>query len=397
MFKIIAPILALLGAIVYQLELPRMVRIFIGVGHTAEPLSSFPYTCRRIYHKGMEACEDMWLSQSTRQLFLACSDPLARAQWMPNMLHFNVSGRGLNDAIVVVDIDEMSPDKLKPRVLETPGFPGTNGDGRLHLVGLTGVDDSDGNVRLWVINAKPSVDPMSGEFSDNSKVGGNSTVELFRAGPYASSLDHVKTFAHSQIATPNNVAPVGDQGNSFYFTNDHGVTKTGIMGHLAPVLGGGDVSFCDDTTCKEVARGLKFPNGLAKGHDGLIYVPSSILGVIDVFEPQSNGNLTKVDQIDVGYSLDNLAVDSDGEIFAAVITDTFKFFAANNDPYGKDAPTAAVRIHKGLDGRYKVAKVIEDSLAEVLPASTAVVHDPKTGKLFFSGVSSPFVGVCEPK
>lgn len=44
----------------------------------------------------------------------------------------------------------------------------------------------------------------------------------------------------------------------------------------------------------------------------------------------------------------------------------------------------------------EVKKVLEDWEGEVLPGATAVVHDAKTGRVFLSGVVSPFVTVCEP-
>lgn len=59
------------------------VRLFLGIGHTLEPLSAFPYKCRRIEDERLQACEDMWLSEATRQLFLACSESKGRQQWSP--------------------------------------------------------------------------------------------------------------------------------------------------------------------------------------------------------------------------------------------------------------------------------------------------------------------------
>jgi hypothetical protein len=81
--KISASFVVLLSAILYQIQFPRMVSMGLGLGRDIEPLSAFPYTCRRIYHERLKACEDMWFSESTRQLFLACSDPLTRRAWLP--------------------------------------------------------------------------------------------------------------------------------------------------------------------------------------------------------------------------------------------------------------------------------------------------------------------------
>lgn len=70
-------------AVFFQLVLKDKIWLGLGIGRTLEPLSSFPYACHKISDPRLEACEDMYLSESTRQLFLACSDPLARSQWMP--------------------------------------------------------------------------------------------------------------------------------------------------------------------------------------------------------------------------------------------------------------------------------------------------------------------------
>jgi hypothetical protein len=142
----------------------------------------------------------------------------------------NVTGMNLDDAIIVLDVDDLSADvEVKPRILATPGFPGTNGDGLLHLTSLTGVDGDDGAIRLWVVNHKPSVDAATGELLDQPKVGANSTIELFTTGPKAETLEYVKTFASPQIASPNRVAAVGGDGEGVYFTNDHGTAMIGLV------------------------------------------------------------------------------------------------------------------------------------------------------------------------
>jgi len=126
-----------------------------------------------------------------------------------------------------MDIDDPTPSgSFSYRVLTTPDFSGVNGDGRLHLVGMTGSTSKDGStIQLWLVNAKPSLDGLTGEIADNEITGSNSTIEVFETGPQAATMKHVRTFADSQIATPNNVALTGDGG--FYFTNDHGPHKVG--------------------------------------------------------------------------------------------------------------------------------------------------------------------------
>lgn len=112
------------------------------------------------------------------------------------------------------------------RVLKTPGFPGVNGDGRIYSVGITGVASSvESDAQLWLVNDRPSVDPITGEFLDQEAVGANATIDVFATKPGAESMEHIKTYANQQIATPNNIAVTKDGG--FFFTNDHGPHKVG--------------------------------------------------------------------------------------------------------------------------------------------------------------------------
>ena len=149
-----------------------------------------------------------------------------------------------------------------------------------------------------------------------------------------------------------------------------------------------------------IPTGLSWPNGLVHNpHDGLLYVPSSMLGTVDIYNMTAAAAATKVDTVDVGYSIDNLMVDKDGDVWAAVFPVPKDLRAAFEDPhYGahKGTATAAMRIRKKSradDGNetggsgYVIDKVLEDGFGEVLPVSTSVVHDATTGRLFFSSES----------
>lgn len=74
---------ALITSIVYQLFLKNLIWVTLGVGRDVQPIADFPYKCRKIQDPRLQACEDMYLSEDTRQLFLACSDPASRKDWMP--------------------------------------------------------------------------------------------------------------------------------------------------------------------------------------------------------------------------------------------------------------------------------------------------------------------------
>lgn len=169
------------------------------------------------------------------------------------------------------------------------------------------------------------------------------------------------------------------------------------------------MSHCtSDNTCRIVSPGHKFPNGLAynrgpKG-DGLLYVPSSLLGRVYAYKPVSDGergDLQLVATIDAGFSLDNISPDAKGDMYIAAFPKATDLLAAYADPYGSSPATAAVRVRKGKQvagglaggddvaswAEFEVDKVIEDGAggkAEILPGTTTVVHDAATGRLFFS-------------
>ncbi|KAH6990098.1 hypothetical protein EDB80DRAFT_729476 [Ilyonectria destructans] len=392
--KVGLSVVALL-AVLFQVYLKDAVWLGLGIGRTIQPLSDFPYTCRRIVDTRMEACEDMWLSESTRQLFLACSDPISRSHWSPSVGDFNLTGRSKRDAMVVLDIDKPVGDGFELRVLKTPGYTGTAGDGLLSLAGFSGTDNIDqGTIELFIVNHRPSVDAETGEFLDHSAVGGNSTIELFETGPDATELRHLHTYVSKHIATPNRVAAAGR--DSFYFTNDHGPNKLGLQHLLSPIFRTGDVTFCNKAGCKPVVGGLQFPNGLSMGQDGLLYVPNSLPGTVGVYRILPDNGLEKVDEVFLGFSIDNLSVDKHGDIFAAAFPVGIEIFKAYKDPYNARPPSAALRMRKEKGG-YVVEKVIEDAFGDALPVATTVVHDVKTGRLFFTSVIAPFITVCEPK
>ncbi|KAF5972308.1 serum paraoxonase arylesterase [Fusarium coicis] len=379
-------------AILFQIYLKEAIWLGFGINRTIQPLSEFPYQCRKIVHPRLEACEDMYLSQSTRQLFLACSDPFARKQWQPNVGYRNVSGRSQRDAIVVLDIDKQTDNGFEFRVLKTPDFEGTAGDGLINLAGFSGVEQDNGDIDLFLINLRPSID-TDGKLLDQHVQGGNATIEHFVTGPRATEMKHVRTYANHGIATPNRVAAMNDE--SFYISNDHGPHKFGWRHHMSMILGFSDVTFCDTQTCKTGAPNLHFPNGLTI-KDNILYLPDSITGRLYIYRILHNRNLEKIDEVNLGYGVDNASIDENGDIWIAAFPIGVEIFKAYDDPYNAHPPSAVLRVRK-VEEEYVVEKVLEDAKGEVLPTATTVVHDVKTGRLFLISVISPFIAVCEPK
>ncbi|KLU83157.1 hypothetical protein MAPG_02222 [Magnaporthiopsis poae ATCC 64411] len=391
----------------------------IAYGRVLQPVSDFPYTCRRIENQPrLKACEDMWLSEATRQLFLACGDPAARSHWSPVVQKLNWEARSKIDAIIALDLDKPQPDgSFVHRVLPLKGYTG-NDQGRIFMNGIAGADkvQEDGRVKVTIAltNYGPSVDPATGAVLDQKRVGSNGTIEVFETtGPETHELRHVRTFAdRAGITTPNRPTLVGtDVEDGFYVTNES-KDRVGLKAGLAFFIAQGNVVYCrgDGSGCHEVATGYRFPNGLLRARDGLLYVPSSGDMTITVYREVIAGGettattirtLEKVALLDMdGYSVDNLAEDANGDLWLAAFPKPLDAMAITSDPYNFWPRSTVFRIRKSLAGgkmTLTADKIIEDRDKVVLPGTTTAVHDAKTGRLFLSGIATPFITVCDPR
>lgn len=181
----------------------------------------------------------------------------------------------------------------------------------------------------------------------------------------------------------DNVAPLAPHNQPRFKSWAH--TALGKFEHLLPTLK------------------LKFPNGLARGFDGLFYLPSSVDGQIRVLALHEDNTLQQIDTIRVGMPLDNISPDAKGDLYTAGFPN-MQSMKGMADPYGQKAPVTIWRIRKtvdaGTDGvrsvDYRIEKVIEDKVSKVLAGSTTVRHDAKTGRLFIGGKNSPssMMGAC---
>lgn len=103
--------------------------------------------------------------------------------------------------------------------------------------------------------------------------------------------------------------------------------------------------------------------------------------------------------------IDNLSVDSNGDVFAAGFPDSLALLAAIEDPWNVFPPSTVWRVRSvpegtgnaGQKAAFEVTKVLEDREGRFLGTTTTAVHDVKTGMFFLGGVTSPFLTVCEAR
>lgn len=385
-------VVVLAVATFYRVYLHQILVVF-GVFRTVQPIEDFPWHCTQIQHPLLEGCEDIWLDAEGRKLYGGCSDINTRLGWAPGGDKFNASARSGKDHISVLDVDQPGPDGLYGvRQLKIAN----NYPAELDLFGFD-VRKVGDRLRFWLVNMRPPVDPVTGAALGALEYGGNSTVEVFDLDQSSETLVHVKTIESDALVAANNLAVMED-GVGFLVTNDHD-SRVGTFRSLGFFFPGGSVSYCrtDTGKCRVIAdKDFSFPNGIVQGHDGLFYVAHSARGFITVHS-LIKGELVQVDKIPVGFPVDNLSVDVEGNIHVAAFPDVAAFYKLQTDPENtKNAPATVLKISKS-NGQYEVEKLVEDKEAKSIPISTAVTHDVQTNRLLMGGILSRGIGICKRK
>lgn len=296
---------------------------------------------------------------------------------------FNVTGRRPGGSeVIAFNIDAPGKDGLfGMRSVKTVGFTNAAGEKSLDFVGFDAEKLASGRIHFYMVNHGPPVDAES-QIIDATEIGANTTIEVFELSEGGDEMKHLRSVLSPAVWTPNRPAALG--GGAFVVSNDHSA-KVGLRKELDLFLGGGNVAYCSPKgDCHAATSSLKFPNGLAKGKDGLIYVPSSTDGTVRVFELQSDKMLKQIDVIQTPMPLDNISPDANGDLWVAAFPSFAKVMAAIADPWGATGPTTVLRIKKTNAG-YQVDKVLEDAESKVLSVATTVRHDVKTGRLFLGG------------
>ncbi|OKL61997.1 hypothetical protein UA08_02918 [Talaromyces atroroseus] len=387
---------ALAISAVYQSFLSNFLFVILGIGRGMQTIDDFPWTCTRLHHPLLEGCEHMWLDHDGRKLYGACTSATSRAGWNPGGNKYNLSARARTDHVSVLDIDQPGSDGLYGlRQLKVSGY-----QGELDLHGFD-VRRLGNTLRFWMINHRPPIDDSTGDFLDPKVFGANSTIEIFDLDYASETLKHVKTIFSNVIISPNGLAVEAD-GVGFVITNDHDA-KVGAFRDLEMLYGSGSLAYCRSDTgeCHIAAKnGFAFPNGIASDRNGFYYVAHSVTGIVTVHQLQ-NGSLNRVDEIPLGYPIDNLSMDAEGSLIAAAIPDVLGFTKASEDPYNLVAPATVLSVNGVVSQlqsgarQYDIAKIVEDKHGTALPTITVTLHDVKSNRLFLAGGFSPFLGICE--
>ncbi|CAG8976810.1 hypothetical protein HYALB_00009074 [Hymenoscyphus albidus] len=323
--------------------------------------------------------------------------------------NFNTTFRSKTDHISILNIDTPGADGLyniRPLPIPTTYQSAShNQEIDVHAISLYALPakgNEPAKLRLMINNHRPPVYVDGG--GDVAKYGANSTIEVFELRRGSEVLEFVRTIWSPEVlVTPNNLVDLGDgEGGGVLVTNDHS-RKVGKMRALEMFWGGGSIAYCPNhqTPCHIATPSttFNFPNGITQDPEGLIYVANSGTGTITVLSLNTTTQmLDQIHEIDIKMPIDNLRVDSRWDVYVAGSPDVVGLVRSSSKMEGRDVGSSVFRVRMvGEEGvrRWEVVKVLEDVEGKILPASTVVAHDAKTGNLWLGSVASSFITVCE--
>ena len=303
-----------------------------GVFKTIENHSDLTNT--KIYNN-MAGPEDLDIDKENGLLFISQTD-----RWKLR------NGEQTNDGIYLLNLNKDTvPYKLH-----------TTFAGEFHPHGITFLKKDESNY-LFVINHNQN----------------GSSVELFRFSN--DTLFHLVSFKDDMMCCPNDLVAVDiDQ---FYVTNDHGY-KEGIMRTLEDYLRlpKSYLLYFDGQSFSKVYEGLNYANGVNVSPSGKnVYVTETTGRKISVLDRDiSTGELKLRFTKDLETGLDNITIDSDGNLWIATHPKLFDFVGHSKDP-DKKSPSQVLKLSPKGDDDFTVTEVYLDNGEELSGTSTALYYN----------------------
>jgi len=297
-------------------------------------------------YRGIYGPEDMDLNEQTGKLYISSSD-----RWS------NQKGINTDDGIWVMDLDSAaSPHRMPTRYA-----------GEFHPHGISFLRD-DTLQYLFVVNHNPS-----GNF-----------VERFLIRH--DSLIHQRSYSDPMMCCPNDV--VGVAPDYFYVTNDHGNAK-GFKRTLEDYarLPYSSLLYFDGTQFLTAQEGLRYCNGVNVSADGKkLYLATTTGRDLMTFDRDpTSGMLSLVNTTSMKSGIDNIDVDSDGNLWVAGHPKLFAFVAHAKDST-KKSPSQVFRLIPNPDNSYSVTEVFLDDGSQISGSSVAVHYK---NYLYVGGVFQP--------
>jgi len=296
---------------------------------------------------GVQSSEDITIHPKTGMAFISSDDrrPLFDG------------GRGEQGAIFGFDLTAKKPTPINlTRDLDLELHP--HGIGL--LVGKGRVDS------LFVVNHR-----SDGHF-----------VEIFDIAHQ--KLIHRASVSDQEMHSPNDVIPVGP--NAFYVTNDHGNrSRFGRALEDYLQLTRSYVLYYDGKRFKKVAGKLAYANGINMSRDGnTVYVAATVGGKIYLYDRDvASGSLTLKETIDLGTGVDNIELDSNGDLWVGAHPRLLTFVQYAKDPNAR-SPSQVLLVHLGAARAHRVEEVYANDGEPLSGSSVAACfnHTVLIGSVF---------------
>ncbi|EJD43579.1 calcium-dependent phosphotriesterase [Auricularia subglabra TFB-10046 SS5] len=338
----------------------------------------------------LRACEKISLHAPSGLLYLACSTPQDRLNWV-NWLP-GVAERTTYDYLATYDASTNTVTRLE--VADGASFDAKRSISLHGLDVVTSAHDPD-ELFVYLVNHR-----MPASVDAFVRAGADSVIEIFKTRVGSSTLYHLHTFRDEKvIITPNDVSGSPD-GKSVYYTNSEG-KKLSWQFTLERVSflfkSDSSVGFCHvDTGCFLAAEKMPGNNGIVRAPtNNTVYVANSVNGGIRVMETLKNGTLVLKETIPTELGIDNLTLDENGHIYAAAFPKSLDLNSCLHDfTFECRSPSAVYAATTNATGASTAQIIFEDD-GSLVSTMTAVVHDSRHGRLFMHGLLAPWLTVCK--
>ncbi|MGK0365303.1 MAG: arylesterase/paraoxonase [Saprospiraceae bacterium] len=225
----------------------------------------------------------------------------------------------------------------------------------LHPHGISLIQLDSAHHRLFVVNH------AEGEF-----------IEVFDLY-HRDSLVHRKTLSDSLIYSPNDIVAVSE--NEFYFTNDkYCSNKIGVLAENYLGLQWSETVYFDGENYRVVANESSYANGINYDKKrNLVYLAGVRDFSIKVYERKENGDLNFIEEIDCNTGVDNIELDTEGNIWVGCHPDmlTANGFIKGNKEI---SPSEIIRINYREKGNYIIQTVYINDGSELSASTVAAIY-----------------------
>lgn len=194
------------------------------------------------------------------------------------------------------------------------------------------------------------------------------SIEMFSL--HGETLVLEKTLTDASMISPNDIVLIDE--NRFYFTNDHNYTK-GIGRFMEDYAGfsASNVVYFDGENYTKVASRISYANGINfDAKRNLLFVASPRKFLVKVYSRNSDGSLDFIEDIPCGTGVDNIELDTEGNLWIGAHPNLLKFTAYAK---GKEeiSPSEIIKIEYRGKNDYSVEKIYVNDGTEMSASTVA--------------------------